>query len=106
MRVRVTLQYFQGQRLDGRQRADSPKLYGMLQLGSEGGRTVMELGPTGGGDKPPPRLLWNPVLASMFNDTFSISGIEKTPAGIWVLQRWYCEAGSVSSDPTQWRAPP
>mgnify|MGYP006891165977 CR=1 FL=1 len=85
MRVRVTLQYFQGQRLDERQRAASPKLYGMLQLGSEGGRTVMKLGPTG--DKPPPRLLWNPVLASMFNDTFSIRGIEKTPAGTWVLQR-------------------
>lgn len=45
----------------------------------------MKLGPTG--DKPPPRLLWNPVLASMFNDTFSIRGIEKTPAGTWVLQR-------------------
>jgi hypothetical protein len=106
MRVRVTPQYFQGQKLSDRQKADGPKLYGMLTLTSEGGREVMKLGPPGGGDKPCPRLLWNPMLASMFNDTFSISGVERSGSGAWVLQRWYCETGSVARDPDQWRAPP
>ena len=106
MRVRVTPQYFQGQKLSDREKADGPKMYGMLKLTSEGGRQAVELGNPSGGDKPPPRMLWNPVLASMYNDTFSIVGVEKTPAGVWVHQRWYCETGSVASDPNQWRAPP
>lgn len=105
MRVRVTPQHFQGQKLSDRQKADAPKLYGILTLSAEAGRQVMRLGPPSGGDKPTPLELWNPVLASMFNDTFSISGIEKTPGGVWVHQRWYCETGSVARDPDPWRAP-
>lgn len=41
----------------------------------------------------------NPVLASMYSDTFSIVGVEKTAAGVWVHQRWYCETGSVAQQP-------
>jgi len=106
MRVRVTPQYFQGEKLSDRQKADAPKLYGILKLTTDAGRGVVHLENPSGGDKPRPRLLWNPVLASMYNDTFSISGVEKTPKGMWVLQRWYCETGSVASDPDRWRAPP
>ena len=105
MRVRVTPQYFEGRKLTDRQKAEAPKLYGMLTLTVEGLRGVMRLGNPSGGDKPPPRELWNPVLASMYNDTFSVSGVEKARSGAWVLQRWYCETGSVSSDPSNGRAP-
>lgn len=96
MRVRVTPQYFQGRKLTERQKADAPKLYGMLLLTTEGGREVLKLGPPGGGDKPKPLELWKPVLASMYHDTFSFSGVEKTSAGVWVLQRWFCETGTVA----------
>jgi hypothetical protein len=61
MRVRVTPQYLDGQKLSDRQKANAPKLIGMLTFTHERGRSVMKLGSPTGGDKPPPRLLWNPV---------------------------------------------
>lgn len=60
MRVRVTPQYFQGQKLSDRQKADGPKLYGMLTLASEGGRKVMRLA-----DKPSLELMAVVALESV-----------------------------------------
>lgn len=50
MRVRVTPQYFEGQKLSDRQKADGPKLYGMLELTGESGRQAVELGNSAGGE--------------------------------------------------------
>lgn len=96
MRVGITPQLFQGQKRTDRQKADGPKLYGMLKLTSDGGRQAVEFGNGSGRHRPPPRMLWHPVLASMHNDMFSIVGGAKPAAGVWVRQRWYCETDSVA----------
>lgn len=53
----------------------------------------MQLWEIPGNVRGPGAELWLPVLAAMFEDTFRLSGIERTPGGAWVHQAWYCEVG-------------
>jgi len=100
MRVRVTPQYRDGRKLTGAQKTEAPKLYGIIRIESERGRDVARLLHPGGDLKNQRGALFNPLLVAMYNDTFSLSGIEKSASGAWVHQTWYCETGGVAREPT------
>lgn len=83
-------------------------LHGTLQLGTHGNVLVLGIyedsqGP--GHKKPPLGLLYRPVLAAVYSDTISFSGVEKGRGGAWVHQTWYCETYNTAVPPDAKRQP-
>lgn len=99
MRVRVTPHYSGGRKLTGQQRVSAPHLFGSVELENRKGRKVALLQNLRGGVPEVLGALFNPLLVAMHGNSFMISGVEKSAAGLWVHQTWECETGSVANPP-------
>lgn len=98
MRVRMKRRYRGGRKLSPQEFSEQPWSLGMLQLTRQAGLDAIGLYESGPGQKQEPYgLLYRPVIAALFSDTISFSGVERASAGVWVHQTWYCETRSAAT---------